>query len=471
MEWEPEPGMHIGTLFGPATIDRVIRDGILVHLNSGSMKGQVIRVPNAKMGKIITDHPTASKSSVLPSLGRPLKKSLETTEDTIVSYKKCVNALRFGLVPHEFINKLTLGYGNLEQWVFSSFPQQDAEKPQVVHRIIGQYGEGKSHTMSAIRHIAYEEGYLVARVEVDGKSVTLADPKSILYHLMNSVSGKNLNKSMPLLDIYQKAMTNGYDASDLGHPEMDRIPAIFQLIKHLRQCGCLSDVDYVLYDILTSSDDLTTAEAKKQISTICGSKVSMVYVNVLHPMIGHTVIERPDNFFECLVGTTRIAQMAGYKGLIITIDEYEVEETLMSGRSQIEKAASMLSGMIEYFSGETYHKNAPIAIYFASVPSSEDSCNNALIDAIVNSSRGETYNLEPYGGWDPQNREQLELVQRIHDIYTQAYSCQQCPIEEIIEKLDGFADDYAYESGGIRSFMKRYINLLDSLYGPPSLSS
>lgn len=45
----------------------------------------------------------------------------------------------------------------------------------------------------------------------------------------------------------------------------------------------------------------------------------------LRPMIGRAVGDRPYDFIEAIVGHTAVAHFAGYRGLVLTIDEFEVE--------------------------------------------------------------------------------------------------------------------------------------------------
>jgi hypothetical protein len=467
MTWNPKEGSHVKTGYGPATISRITKDKVYVILESGPLQGQTIPLPKSSISTLITSEDDSKKS--IPSAKQQKTPARKKYYKSIkINEQRCINALRFGLVPNEYIEQLTLGFEDLEKWVLSTFPDSNQSKNQVVHQIVGRFGEGKSHTMSVIRHIAIREGYLVARVEVDGNRVSLSNPQSFLYSLLNTISGKNLEPVMPLLNLYLKAIHEGFSAPTIAPRGIDRIRTIYKLIQLLDsyRYRYIENSDYLLDSVLTCSDEITASEVKKIILDETRGIIDHWSIN-LYPMIGQKVIDRPHDFVECIVGTAIIAKLAGYKGLIITIDEFEVESALLATKDKMKRATDTLMLLLEYLIGSTEYIDSSLGIYFATVPEEESRWKES-IDILVDGSDGKTYTIQAFEGWDSKNSEQISVVKKIHDIYKEGYSCNRYSYSDIISSLDSEIDNTElYDSGGIRRFMKQYIGLLDSLYGPP----
>ena len=93
-------------------------------------------------------------------------------------------------MPQQHIEDLTLGFAELEAWTLGRFPAARGDRP-LVSAITGPFGTGKSHTMAVIRHLAQREGYVTARVEVDGQTISLAKPETFLYHLWGTTAARD----------------------------------------------------------------------------------------------------------------------------------------------------------------------------------------------------------------------------------------------------------------------------------------
>jgi len=306
-------------------------------------------------------------------------------------------------------------------------------------------------------------------VEVDGKEVSLSKPETFLFHLLSTLEGKNLNRAMPIIDVYRKALKMGFNGPFIaksGH--IDRIHEMYNLIGILERYGYLDDLGYLLEDVLTCSEDITASEAKAILIDETKDRINRNDIR-LYPPIGRIVQDRPNEFIEALVATALVGKLAGYQGLIVTVDECEVEEALLAGENYRRKE-QIFDALSTYFSGVSTYVPAPLTLYFASVPSSSSGRDDSIeIGHIVQESMGKTYTLAPFNGWDPTNNEQLTIVERIHDIYKKCYECDGVSEETLIQNLNTIMTDAdIYDSGGIRFFMKRYISLLDSIYGPPS---
>jgi len=183
---------------GEAIVSRVTRDGAIVALQSaGGLNMQM------------------SYHQLQPMETNPLTNEGENRMQTQVDAKeaaglKALEALRFGVVPDYYINEITIGYDDLKKWIIHNLPHVCADKP-CIYEISGPFGTGKSHTMAVMRHVAVEEGYLTARIEVDGENISLAYPEKLLYNLWLTLQGSDYKPEYPLLDLYLKLIQKGYD--------------------------------------------------------------------------------------------------------------------------------------------------------------------------------------------------------------------------------------------------------------------
>jgi len=282
--------------------------------------------------------------------------------------RRCIDSLRFGLVPIDYISELTLGFDSIKKWTETTFPHTNRYVPSI-HQIIGPFGEGKSHILSIIRYLAYQEGYLVGNIEVDGKEISLSKPKTFLFHLLSTLKGKNLNKAMPIIDVYRKSLKQGFKGPFVTKSmEIDPIHQMYNLITILERYGYLDDLEYLLEEVLMCSEDITASEVRAILIDETKDRINRNDIQV-YPFIGRKVEDHPNDFIKVLIGTTLIGKLAGYQGFIITIDECEVEETLLT-KENYNRKRQIFNTLSTYFSGSSKYTPAPLALYFASVPSS-----------------------------------------------------------------------------------------------------
>lgn len=468
MEMDFSIGDEIQTPYGPAIVRHLFTKTLKIELLSGVMKGQQILIDYEKSAALIQILKKITSETITP-----LQKTEvhEEKEGPTLSQKRCIDALRFGLVPIEYIGELTLGYEEIQNWAISTLPHQNQDRP-LVHHIVGPFGEGKSHTLSIIRYLALQQGYLVSRVEVDGKQVTLSKPDTFLFSLFSSLEGKDLPKNMPVIETYRKAIQKGFNGPYVAHAgNVDRIHEMYNLIRLLDRYEYLDELGYLIDAVLTCNEDITATEVKAILIDETKDRIPQKDIN-LFPIIGRLVKNRPNEFVEALVGTSLVGKLAGYKGLIVTIDECEVDESI-STSAELQRKSDVFDALIAYFSGNSKYAMAPIALYFASVPTQyEDEDEYCQIDTLVSESLGQYYNLNPFTGWDHDEKDQVSLVEKIHEIYKDSYHCRGISQENLIHDLDALMQSpEVYDSGGIRYFMKRLIGLLDSNYGPPHNST
>jgi P-loop Domain of unknown function (DUF2791) len=450
MPAQPRAGERVETVhFGPGVVTRVAKGGALVRLDG--FGGYEIEVPLADLA---TTH-----SAPLAVAEEPAPAPTSAPVAGELAARRAIEALRFGLVPREHIEELTLGFADLAAWTRANLPCAAGGGPRLA-AITGPFGAGKSHTMAVVRYVAQRAGYLTARVEVDGQSITLAKPETFLYQLWNTLAGADFQSATPVLDLYLRAIDAGQAAPAIVPEGMDRVRQNYTIVRELRRRGTLDAQGYAVDALLASSTEFNAAE----VTRLVGGRIRFPEGRLaLRRMLGNSVAERPYDLVATLAGHALIARLAGFQGLVVTIDEFEVEQA--PSPANFARVRQVLAVLAAYLRGETAYPAAPLGLCFATVGEDEHG-GDAAIGALLAATGGAHYALEP---WPPAQRR--ELARRLYDLYRAAYALAQDfagPAAAAADRLEArFAAEGLDDSRLIRAFIKRYVGALDLLYGPP----
>jgi hypothetical protein len=234
---------------------------------------------------------------------------------------RSAEALRFGIVPAEAISRVTVGFQEIESWVSGRLPSNG--RP-TVSEISGSFGTGKSHVMAAIRHIAVSGGYVTASVEVDGSGVTLSDPAMLLFHLLGTIGSERELTAAPMVELNQRARERGYQGTLEALASFPRILANYDTVASLTQSGDIDAFETPLDLLMAGSNDRPASDIRREILLEASPGVDRFRIDPKR-LVGTAVHERPTDFADCLLGCARLATRAGFKGLVVTLDEFEVE--------------------------------------------------------------------------------------------------------------------------------------------------
>jgi RecA/RadA recombinase len=444
----PKPGSRVVTdRLGAGMIIKLTEAGALVALDD--FPGTPIELTLAQLSS--ADGASFGLSGTGAS---PRHAQAEALEAGQYAARRSIEALRFGIVPLASIEEITVGFEDVEEWVESCLPH-NLDGRSSVSEVSGSFGSGKSHAMAAIRGVAQKAGYVTASVEVNGDGISLSDPEGLLRQLWPTAAAAGLESATPILDLHLRAIDKGRGQVFNALWEFDRVQANLTTVETLRDTGCLDPHAEDVDNFLSSGNDFTAYQLRDQLAAELrrqgvGRWDSPI---VIKRLIGNRLDERAHDFVNCLLGYAVVAQRAGYKGLVITIDEFEVEHNL--SLSHFERVRSLVRTMVDELS-----QDAPLSVFIATV-GQEGHEGDAVVEALVEATSGGLWPLDEWTGDSLR-----ELAKRIHALYCKAYMVDDAFDERLLRSVDELLADDELDDSPVRAFIKQYVAVLDVTYGP-----
>lgn len=449
------PGSRVASQkYGTGTVVRATRIGAMVALDR--LAGLQVEIRAAELVAHAPDADSPSPASDVETHVVPPKRLSAARFGARCS----IEALRFGIVPVRSLAELTLGYEKLQWWALRQLPDAREGRPCVAE-VCGPFGTGKSHTMAAIRHMVSARGYLTASVEVDGSNVSLSDPAVVLKQLWSTLQGADLESTTPLVDLNIRAIERDRAAAERTLSPFERVKTNLQTVAAMKLAKCIDKHGEHFENLLACGDDVTASGLKQEMQADFTKAGISRWDTVIDPkrLIGLAVDSRAFDFVECLLGYATLAKLAGFRGLVITIDEFEVESHLSAQKH--ERLQDVLDALIYRLGTEGAGPAAPLTMFIATVGQGGAS-GDETVEALVEGTGGERF---PLRNW-PSDA-QLLLAQKIHRLYCEAYDESNTFDVDLARSTQRALDDADIgASGQIRAFIKRYVAELDATYGP-----
>jgi hypothetical protein len=352
---------------------------------------------------------------------------------------------------------MTLGYNELVRWVESNLGQPGG--PARAAAVYGPFGSGKSHTMAAIREIARARGYVAIATEIDGVEVSLAQPRELLSSLLDHLtSSSDLDGGAPLLCLLLLAL-------EAGRKQVvgDRSPLFRETVATIERLSTtrrFDDLEDTVERLLGSDPNLTRTDFKNHVRETLDwdDYVRLVYDAGYspQPLVSYSpVSRRPADFIQALLGYAAMAKRASLTGLVVTIDELEVE-TALSTPARHAKVIDFVAEMRAELRAARPVEGG-LSIFFAAV-GEDDSVEDRVVSLIVEFNPQESLHLRPR-----RKSDLLLLSETIHRLYaaahqvTDAYDAGQA--KAVLKLVD--------PNDAIRAFIRGYVARLDVMYGPP----
>jgi hypothetical protein len=277
-----------------------------------------------------------------------------------------------------------------------------------------------------------------------------------LFHLWGTLQGRLFRSATPLLDLFQAALRRGERPPNLGRDAENRAVQNYETLQHLQAVKVVDRVASEIDGFLSSSSELNLTQLRSLVKAL--PEVDPWKVKFILPVPPALYLRGPA-FVESLVAYALVAKSAGFKGLAITIDEFEVDLLGLSPQ-RFQRMKAIVEGLAKVVRGDTSFPPAPLAIFVANV-SDDPEIGGVLLNMLINEGGGKRWTLREWSTADFR-----ELGQRIHTLYSAAYGIDAVFDATLAEEVLGIVQA-AGESGEMRAFIRRYIADLDRLYGPP----
>ena len=385
-------------------------------------------------------------------------KPLGTLTESVVGARRAVLALKLGQVLQEDVLDLSVGTEPAEALLRSAVGRAVRRKPAAI-LVSGRYGAGKTHLLTMLASLAAQEGLATASALLDGEGVTLADPMTILEPVLRSLCLPGESAPSGVGRWLAELRRRG-SRWDHGRRQPSRIAAaVFQI-----PVADLDDPDVLeaLEDYLTTS--LPVSHANLRLRRLVRQPVQ------LPAMKAHRIAERAERFCELLRDWAEFCETAGARGLVVVIDEVDVEyaATLWSvgrrrRRQQLLQALNDLLG-----------QPVPLVIAFGSAPATdEEAANDAAQDLTERMSR-----IQQIDAPRPDSAQMRELGRRLCGLYSRAYPEWGSGVDEgsIERAIDEHARRYAEGYGepgdpAPRRFVRELLEWLDVAFDQDSMDT
>lgn len=241
-----------------------------------------------------------------------------------ISARRMIEAFRLGIVPRRDIEDFTFGR---EDEISQCKKEMDRLKNGYGNCLLieGEYGSGKTHLLEYLYHIALRDGFLVSRVELDPREISLARPKMVYREIIHNLRFLQGEKEGGFRDF-------------------------------LRQAARLNIKDHIYFTPLLASlkkidEDATSAEVWWQWVEGESTKEYAVEHKFYRVKGGHKIPALYDfstavDFYCYLIsGISYMAQELGFFGFILLIDEAETVTHFWDTRSFL-AGFSFLEGLL-----------------------------------------------------------------------------------------------------------------------------
>lgn len=452
-----QPGDDVvDVVFGPGKVVRETRRGYLIALERPAgfkldREADSLALPDG-MPVAVSREPA----------GATLRKPADGTTAPDLHARSAIEALRFGVVPQSHLAALTLRHDELVVWAKGNLARPGSTPRAAA--VYGPFGAGKSHAMAAIREFARQRGYLTMATEINGAEISLSQPRELLGSLLLHLGiDSDLDGSAPLVSLVREAFVGGVRVPASGRAvSLSAAALTASRLEKTRQFG---DIEPLVERLLGSDPALSKTDFKWQIRETLdwNDYVALTYDHDYDPapLVAHSPVEqRPYDFAQSLIGYATLARNAGYEGLVVTIDELEVEAAMYAA-ARWRKLQGFVAAMHEELS-DSEPIVGGLSVFVAALGEGS-SVEDQIVDIIVDGTGGDRYVLRP---WD--DNDLMTLSQRIHDLYCTAYEIGRDYDRQVAVAAFGLIDDLDLDhSGRIRSFIRAYVGRLDLQLGPP----
>lgn len=373
---------------------------------------------------------------------------LGTLAENVVAARRAVLALKLGQVLQENVLDLSVGTKAAEALLRRAVGGAARRKPAGI-LVSGPYGAGKTHLLTMLASLAAREKLATASAILDGEGVTLGDPMTILEPVLRSLCLPGESAPSGVGRRLAELRKRG-SRWDHGRRRWSRIAeAVFQL-----PVAALDDPDVLeaLEDYLTTS--LPASHANVRLRRLVQQPVQFP------SMKAQRITDRAERFCELLWDWAEFCGAAGARGLVVVLDEVDVEYASTLWKVERRMRRQLLLQALNDLLGQP----VPLVLAFGSAPATdEEAANDAAWDLTERMSR-----LQQVDAPRPDSVQMRELGRRLCGLYTRAYPDWASSVDEgsIERAIDEHAERYAERYGepddpAPRRFVRELLEWLD----------
>ena len=343
---------------------------------ASTQRPRSVETPPVQSAASVAEKPKKSRTHVTTSANKPgqdpsanikphrsgpaaaLKQSVLTAET--IDARRAIVALRLGQVLETHVDHLSVGLDEVARKFEASLG--DARKHHPVYIMIeGAWGQGKTHLLTLLRAAAVRHQFAVSSVVMDGVGVTLSDPMQLLEAITAAIRFPGENVASGLANRIASARRSG-NLERLAQLGATTLAKVFDHIPH---------TIYDEFDALQVIEDylgltMTTSNANYRLK-------SLGYPDIrLPPLRARAIIERAARFADLLFNWTQFCAVTGARGLVIILDELDVEYASTSrGGQQQARLRHRRQELLEAL-GRLRSQGLPLMVAFASAPAGPD---------------------------------------------------------------------------------------------------
>ncbi len=371
------------------------------------------------------------------------------------SYRQTLEALRLGVVPRDHVLDYTVGREK-ELAALSSFLSRE----RGLRLVWGDYGSGKTHLLDILEGLALKEGFLTSRIVLDPQEIPPSHPKRLFKAFLRSLRypGQVATGWTPLFS----RLTSSRDHLEPDGPYFSRY---------------LSPVLFAL----ASGDKEAREWASDYIEGYPMDTLDFLYVLKKAGWRGPRTLSLPDYrtfgrvYTHILGALATWASTAGFKGLLLLLDEMEYVDSLDLTHRRLTwevlghfAAATLPRKRLAfdpadlYKGGNEVHRRFPIrfkedqplSVVLAFTPLEEISL---LVSAILRDPSRNSIYLESLG-----KESHLRLIKNVIEIYRRGYPGYSPSRREIREMAHSISKVLDQEEVSPREIVRTVVLALDA---------
>jgi hypothetical protein len=325
---------------------------------------------------------------------------------------RAIQRLRSGLPPRDLLREITVGFDDQLE-VLGNFLSPEASSRWLW--VIGNYGDGKSHSLGVSRELALDAGLAVCQLNADSSSAALNYPQRFLPALLSSLEIPG-SHHVGLPRIIEAMLHEATSAS--------RLRALTR--QHLAS-GRQLDIDV----------DIALERVSRLLGTEDGEDNGLpeARAEVIRHLCGHSIAHRPTGaatrkiVYALLAIMADIVKDAGAGGVLFLLDETESIYTKLPSAASRRGAWLVLSALCQGPAFPTFR------VMLAITP---DAHGWMLADRATLDVEPHCLDEEPAGQWARRfetvpvvrcralrARERVQLAGRLRSIYERVYGPQE----------------------------------------------